>query len=82
MAVLFPGGRIQHVQQVPTSTEMYTMFSHVHAFCKNHLENSIPSFLHFFFQQFVVVFVVTLNRFKVLVKVKVPLRKQLVKVQA
>lgn len=81
MAALFPGGMIQHRQQVPTSTEMYTMFSHVHAFCKNHLENSIPSFLHFFFQQFVVV-VVTLNRFKVLVKVKVPLKKQLVKVQA
>lgn len=81
MAALFPGGMIQHGQQVPTSTEMYTMFSHVHAFCKNYLENSIPSFLHFFFQQFVVV-VVTLNRFKVLVKVKVPLKKQLVKVQA
>lgn len=51
MVALFSGGVIQNVQQVPTSTGMYTMLLHVHAFCKSHFENSIPSCLHFFFQQ-------------------------------
>ena len=68
MAALFSGNVIQHMKQVqvrPTSLECIPYCPTFVLFVKNYLENSIHSFLRFFLST--KIFVVTLNKFKVLV---------------